>query len=54
MNEQFAKEFNRRLDERLGTFMVDVMEKQTHEEREAAFKKWAQKNPQALKFGVKR
>ena len=50
-NEQrFAKEVTRKLNAKLGTFMVDVMQKSTREEREAAFQKWAQKNPQAFEF----
>ena len=53
-NEQrFAKEVTRKLNAKLGTFMVDVMQKSTREEREAAFQKWAQKNPHKLVFKLR-
>ena len=49
--QEFAKEFNRRFNAKVGGLMAEIKGKKTPEEMDKAFKAWARRNPQAFTFG---
>lgn len=54
MTGTFAHKLSQRITERLGKeFFTEVLSKEVGEEREAAFQKWAQKNPHKLVFKLR-
>jgi hypothetical protein len=54
MTGTFARKLSQRITERLGKeFFTEVLSKEAGEEREAAFQKWAQKNPHKLVFKLR-
>ena len=52
--QEFAKEFSRRFNAKVGGLLAEIKGKKTPEERDKAFRAWACRNPQAFEFQRRR